>query len=442
MCGLAGRARAEEVPAAVHVHTTWSEGRLTIREVAEQARALGLSAVVLSDGYDRAARWGPSPLQGLVHRTRERPSVRRGDLAAWLAEINAAAKAVPEVALVPGLELAPVCTWSGSPWGGGLRAEGLHEHLLVIGTAPLEAYESLPTRTDGPLRWDRGCATRFALALGAAIAALLLLRRRARWATAPALLVALAWFPVRRGADLAEGPSVGAVLEAARRQGLTTSWAHPEALFPATEAEVHGVRVRTAPYPERILLSPTTAFPSVYGDAHTAAGAGREWDRANLDYCEGRRATPLWGIGEADFDGSGLVALDTYQTVFFANSPGAAGVERAFATGACYAAHAPGGRRVALSFSVTDAARGSSAGMGGTLRASGPVRVRAEARGEAGEGTITLILDGRVWKEQSGPLPLVLEQDVDVPRGRSFLRVLAVRREGGGSLGNPVFVER
>ncbi|MEK7866622.1 MAG: hypothetical protein AAB434_08050 [Planctomycetota bacterium] len=431
----------EEVPAAVHVHTTWSGGKFTIREVAERAHDLGLRGVVLSDSYERAARWGPPPLQGLVHWTRERPSVRRGDLAAWIAEIDSAAKAVPEVAIVPGLELAPVCAWSGAPWADGLRAEGLHVHLLAIGTAPVEAYASLPSRTDGPPHWDSRCAARFALALTAAIAALVLLRGRARWTATAAFLVAAAWFPVRRGMELDGGPPVEAAIDAARRAGLSTSWAHPEALFPAAETDIDGVRVRTRPYPERVLLSPAAAFPSIYGDTHSAAGAGREWDRANLDYCEGRRATPLWGIGEADFDGS-LVALDTYQTVFLVDSPGAGGVEGALARGACYAAHAPGGRRVSLSFSVSDAATGAAEGMGGTLRASGAVRARVEARGDAGEATITLVLDGRIRKQHSGPLPLVLDLPVDVPSGRSCLRAVVSRHGGGSAVGNPVFVER
>lgn len=439
LLGIVLTARAEEeVPAAVHVHTTWSGGALSIRQVAEQARESGLRAVVLSDGYNRTARWGPPPLHGLVHWTRDRPSVRRADIEAWLAEIEAASNAVPEVAIVPGLELSPVCEWSGAPWTGGLRAEGLHVHLLALGSRPAGAFRELPSRIEGPLHWSGARARRCALALAAAIGAFVFLRGRARWFAAAGILLAGAWLPWSR-----DVPSYTEnVVEAASRAGFVTSWAHPEALFPAHETDVEGVRVRTLPYPDRVVLSDAAAFPALYGDARTAEAPGREWDRALLDYVQGRRPAPIWGIGEADFDGSGLVALDTWQTVFLVAAPGVTGVERALASGACYAAYAPGGRRVSIAFSVIDPASGSVAGMGDTLVATGPVRVRAEARGDPGEATIAVLLNGRPWKEAAGPLPLVREIELLPARGRSYLRMTAMRDGGGGALSNPIFLER
>ena len=338
--------------------------------------------------------------------------------------------------------MSPGCDWSGSPWGGGLRAEGLHQHLLVIGTREAEAFESLPTPTSGPLHWDRACARRAALATLLAFCAAMLLRGRARLAAIPALALAVAWFPLRRAEVPLTAPRgvPGAdTIAAARHWGLATSWAHPEALEPAAGSEESGVAIRTLPYPERIVLSSADAFPSIYGDAHTAAGVGREWDRALLDSAEGSRARPLWGLGEADFHGNGAVAIDTYQTVFLVDGPGAAGVERALARGAFYAARAP---RLSLAVTATDEATGAGAGMGGTLLAKGRVRIRVSVGGPAGSATLHVIRDGASWRTATGPLPLVWEETLDAPTRGGYVRVVAERSEGGFAVANPVFLAR
>ena len=72
------------------------------------------------------------------------------------------------------------------------------------------------------------------------------------------------------------------------------------------------MNVSTLPYPEVLHESKNYAgFAAIYGDHITVTDPGKHWDRVLMEYCEGKREKPVWGISTADFHQDGKAGAQT-----------------------------------------------------------------------------------------------------------------------------------
>ena len=109
-----GQAQASQhLVAALHVHSTLSTGTLTLDQLAERARELGIDAIVLSENFALRYEYGLPPLRGVFKVSRTVPSVSARSADRFLQDLAAAQARHPDVLFVPGVEVAPHYYWTG-----------------------------------------------------------------------------------------------------------------------------------------------------------------------------------------------------------------------------------------------------------------------------------------------------------------------------------------
>jgi hypothetical protein len=469
-------ASAETIPvkAAVHVHTTFSTGALSLEEVAEQARRARLDAVILSDNFLLRVEYGLFPLPGLLKAVEERPSALRAGMTRYLKAIDDAQARFPDVILVPGVEVIPYYYWTGLPWNHDLTLWDLQKNLLVVGLARPEDYEAIPAI--GNVRtFERGGARLITcgLGLGALGAGLLVLTgiserclrlrhftlrvRRRRWGLglstlgAGALLVldSFNWSAVAALGGPRGIEPYQHVIDYAESRGGAVLWSFPEArdLHRVDVGHFGTVLVQTEPYPEVLLQSRAyTGLGAVYPDTVTFTEPGRQWDQLLLEYSGRRRERPAWAVGELGYH-EPPKRFDEAVTVFLVRERSRAAILESLKGGRLYAlAPLPDHHLVLADFSMRQTQQTGWTGMGGEFGARGQapllisVRV-ASSDGRAAPFVLRLIRSGSVDAVVEGTTPFQRILQAKPPRlgSREFFRVEITKPHR--LLSNPIFVE-
>ncbi len=460
----AGAATADEtpVPAAVHVHSRFSTGEKSLEELARDARARGLGAILLAENHLARIDYGVFPFRRVVRASFSNPSVLSRGPEEFLAAVERARRAVPEVVIVPGVEVIPHYRWTGSLLSNDLTLLDAQRNLLVFGPEAARDYREIPSiGSPGGQRFDLFRLVLALLGLAAAARGILALRRpsppaktfewegrrfavpaRRRFRLGALALLALAALLLAEGIPPTAqrfspyGPDPGlvpaqAVIDWARGKGFATAWSLPEASASDVREYPFGVRVRHQTYPHPQVLAETRgfdAFGAIAADTTHATDPGGAWDRLLSDAAKGRR-TPAYALGEISYhgtsgEGKGIAQI---QTVFFARSRTPAGILEAFKAGRFYARRAAGpGKDLRLDAFRLDSPRRLSFSIFGF-------------EGKTAEASWRVILDGRVWKEGRGSLPIRWEGEI--PAGgpaRGFVR-LEVKCGDAWLLSNPLF---
>jgi hypothetical protein len=499
----AGDARAvtgssrQPVALAVHVHSTISTGSLSLDQLAGQAKTAGLDGLLLTENYDLCVEYGLWPLRGLLRYGIDYPSVSMIGPATYLEEIRAVRSRHPELLWIPGLEVMPHYFWTGSLWRGDLTVHNTQKNLLVVGLdspARMAAVEGGPSSSGGPARfwpvlmavpavwlWRKERVvegrTRFfhqttrrryraEAACLALIGALLL--------TNNLILARHAFDPY--GTDPGDAPAQR-LINAVRSAGGMSFWSLPEAVdvhrYLMSDLAAKGgalgligrlldwygepIAVRTDPYPESLAATTGyTGFGAIYEDNVKVTRPGGEWDRLLEAYLDGRRAEPVWGIGELAYhETAEHKRLSDIQTVVLAESRSVAAVLSALRAGAFYARRRQPAWGLALDdwsvhhgksdqpITTTESIQAIS---GQTLRtASGtPVIVHLAVSASDGRSTpvmVNVIRSGRLWRTFTAVTPFEQRWYDNAPPagGRAYYRVEA----GKGDqhlLSNPLFV--
>lgn len=461
------------IPAAVHVHSTFSGGPEGLDAIARRARAVGLQAVLFAENYALAFAYGVEPLPGVL-RWRERfPSLGPADLPGYLEAVRQARRRHPDLILMPGLEVIPFYYWTGSLFDRTLTLHDGQKNLLVFGLEGAEDLTALPivgnARPRRAAEWPLRMAPLLLVAVGAWLFRLRRVRverwrqyriRRERQYWLPgAALVALAlllladgWLAGASHWNPQRGP-LGyvphqAVIDFVARRGGATVWSLPE----ARDFSVHRrggltVTVRTDPYPQALAETHGyTAFAALYWDTTTIEAPGGLWDRLLRDFLTGRRAA--WPVAIAEsalhWEGQAGKRLGDAQTVFLAATRTPAGVLEALRAGRAYT-HLAGEEfgLVLQSFSANGAGLGETAWVAPGV----PPRVAlavAASDGSARLVEVRLVRSGTVLAERKGPTPLTLSlEDPEAPASGAWYYRAEVRGEKGARLlTNPIFLRR
>ncbi|MBI3088130.1 MAG: hypothetical protein HYY91_04520 [Candidatus Omnitrophica bacterium] len=253
---------------AVHVHSTISTGSLEPARALEAAQEAGLDGVLFTDSALRRWEYGVWPWRSVFKRAVEQPSVFTFGLARYQAALARLAAATG-LLVIPGVEAAPFYYWRRSPFdrrGGQIQA--WHQHLLVFGAGEAAWLQQLPLRDFDPYHGNQGAA------------------------------------PYQH------------LIEFVKAHGGLVFWAHPQA---AHREQYGSVEAFTDPYPH--LLELTTGYDGfAMADMGTLAFAepGAVWDRLLEEYRQGRRARPVWVLGELDWRSPTQRPIDEVVTVVMA----------------------------------------------------------------------------------------------------------------------------
>jgi len=450
---------------AVHVHSSFSTGLVSLDQVAAKAVDRGIEVLVLSDDDVLEVEYGVPFLRNLLRLGhRERAAATHAGLEAYLAAIDEIQERHPELIVIDGVESAPFYWWDRDADGTWLVRDW-NKHMLAVDLRTAEAYAGLPV-LGGPAIWRwRWASLALLWPLPGLLYALWLGRRlHSWWVRGPVALVcllcladgAVVGFKVSDmdpyHGDLGVAPHQRFIDYVNARGGLAT-WAHPEAASTIAPRSLLGglVRVesRTKAHADDLVATRDyTAFAALYADHITATEPGRQWDEVLVEYLTGQRGRPAWGMGEIDYhvDEEGG-RLDDISTIFLVGQRTRSEVLEAMREGRMYASRG-GDRSLALTtFAVVTEA--GAAGAGEEIPAYGRPRVRCliERRDGAEAEVAVRLVRGEdtgaveVVAEIAGQTPLELEHVGPALTGgsRAYYRLLA-RSPGGQVTSNPIFV--
>ncbi len=466
------------IPAALHVHSTWSTGALSLDELARLASARGIEVVFLAENHLQRYEYGLPPLRGVLRYRVESPSVLSNSPEAFLRDVEATNARHPDVLFVPGVEIVPHYYWTGSLVNGTLTMHDAQKNLLALGLYRPEDYRTLPAAGNvGAAPWSVWSLWLLSPVL-LAIPGIWLLRTtrrrvvRLRYVrvtaehrrTAPGVLCLLAGllllvnnYPFRRApfsaydshAGLA--PYQGVIDFVAARRGLAV-WSLPEARDHQVVTAL-GLRatIRTDPYPADLLRTDRfAAFGGVYEDTTTFTGPGQGWDQLLLAYLDGRRAAPAWAVGEAAFhsDGEAGKRLGTVQTVVLAARKDASSVLEALRAGRAYCRLRTNDENLALDRFQVRSSDAEPVAAGGRLALRPGDRPEVFAVIESATGRrlpirVRLIRSGSVVQMLRAETPVTVRwtEPPLVSNARLYYRLEASGPVGLRLLSNPIFVE-
>jgi hypothetical protein len=463
------------IPTALHVHSTWSSGNLSLEDLARLARARGIEAILLADNHLQSFEYGLPPLRGLLRYRVRFPSVMSNGPEAFLGAVESAGTRHPDVVIVPGVEVIPQYFWTGSLLDGSLTMHNGQKNLLALGLYKPEDYWALPAvgnAAAGP--WSPWLLSPSLLA----IPGIWLLRSRRRRVTqlryfqvvekrrrtVPGVFCLLAGvlllvnnYPFRRApvsaydADAGLTPYQNVIDLVAARRGLAV-WSLPEARDRQV-VTVAGLRatLRTDPYPTDLLRTDRfTAFAGLYEDTTTFAEPGYGWDQLLLEYLHGRRGAPAWAVGEAAFhyEGQAGKRLGDVQTVVLATGKDPAGIMEALRSGRVYCRLRTDDENLSLGrFQVLSSqAEPTEAGGRLTLRPGDRPDVYAVIESATGRRLavdVRLIRSGSVIQTLHAETPVTVRwtEPPLASNARLYYRLEARGPAGLRLLSNPIFVQ-
>jgi hypothetical protein len=269
MCVAAWAAAWREmtpIPFALHLHSRFSDGALSVDALVAQAHAAGYGGVLTSDHADQFFELGPFGVR--------RNSLRERGVGAYLRAVSRAAARHPEMLVLPGFEASPYYFWRGR--FPTLTIHQWHRHLVVFGMPDPAAFPRLPMAAYGT-----------------------------------------AHFPP----DAGEAPYL-AFVRAVRAAGGAAYWAHPGGVAEHTVAGP--VRETTAPYLDALQTVPESIGIAVQAPDDAVTRPGGAWDTALLAYVAGTRPEPAFVYVDLDYHRGAFPRTPATVLLLAAHTPDAA----------------------------------------------------------------------------------------------------------------------
>jgi len=233
-------------------------------------------------------------------------------------------------------------------------------------------------------------------------------------------------------------------------RGGMVFWNHPETL--SGSGKIGSISKSTAPYPEVLTQSKNyTGFAALYGDRITITESGNIWDQVLMEYCQGKRGNPAWGISSADFhrEGAAGAKLGRYPTIFLVKDRTKKEILNAMRKGRMYAycGNVELPRLVLENFSIYDSADSAKVTMGEEIYLKDYPRINiriSTAEEEKGNTlTVRLIRYGKLLETFTGEIPLTInfQDEFFEPGKRLYYRLDVIDKKERRLVSNPIFVK-
>ena len=377
--------RFKRIAGSIHVHTSFSGGRLKPKEAVSLAREKGVKVLAITDYSDR--KW---EYRGIGIN---KPSVLKFGTEKYLEEIGLAANENPDMIVMGGVEASPFYYWEGSFLKPVCR--DCNKHILVLGVEEPDKLGNLP----------------------------LLARRNSGYDQ----------YSGSQGIEPYQ-KLIGYV----NLHGGLTFWAHPEM---EDNFRYLNARLYTPPYVEDLRRSFGYTGFSVLPRGEGMANPGGCWDEVLSDYCEGRREKPVWAIAETDYRKE-EDDISNPATVFVNEVKDKEDVLEALRKGNVYALDSPRKGLFLNYFEIRDEKASGVVSMGGTLPdAANSVTVRVDIESKAPLKKVVLVRDGTVVEELDEK-QFEFRDNLSSLRKKVFYRLVVEDVQGSRLFSNPIFVNR
>jgi len=461
-------------PAAIHIQSNFSDGRFTVEQLVEKAKAKDIKILIITDTFLRKWEYGIWPFRNLIKRRVEENSVVKRGIEKYLETIKEIQRKNPDITLIAGVEVVPFYCWRGNILRGRLALHDWHKQLLVIGLETIDDYRNLPivgNRSFSPRHWQGFIRLWPTAVIIAGIFLLRLKKRREKLFpdnieiyknkfrffrnlgyvfVCLGILFLFNNFPFKTSrydqysADSKAGPYQDLIDYVNQNNGMVF-WAHPEASYSGI---FQNIRVITRPYKYALWKTKDyTGFPLLYYDNTTITEPGDLWDQILLHYSKGGRDKPVWGFGEIDYDGNTFKELDGIQTVFLLKDFNKREVMQALRNGKMYAKLNMQKNDFYLSkFIVTDVNKKTAANMGDEIVLKGKPQIFIEANcsyPDKKKVTLRLIRNGEIIKTfvlEGSEYSVEFEDDYYQINEKIFYR-LEIESNSCRILSNPIFVQ-
>jgi len=446
-----------QVPGLIDTRTTFSDGDLDVESLAQLAKRRGFDVLFYNDHDRMALAYGLSPLENILRYKKELNSVNKVGAEKYLTAIHSVSNQYPDMVLIPGSETVPFYYWKGSFFKKNLTAHNHEKRILIIGLENPEDYKNLPILHNGfSTRYLKNFLPRIFIFLGAFILGLVLIMERGIFRIAGiivslvSLLLLINTYPFKSSPyDQYQGDQGIApyqlLIDYVNAKGGMTFWNYPETRSGARK--LGPIFVDTPPYPEVLEQARDfTGFAALYGDTITITEPGHEWDLSLLEYCEGKRKHPVWGISTADFhkDGDSGEQLGNYPTVFLVRNQTKKDILSAMQAGRMYACRGKYPQRIVLDeFTICSSGCETTATLGQEIQLKGNPKIHISLSLKSttnNRANVRLIRSGELIKTFNGALPMDIDfEDKYFKPGQKIYYRIDVK--GPGALvSNPIFV--
>ena len=383
--GISNRVnRFQKIAGSIHTHSNFSGTRFSPYQVAVLALRKRLKVLIFTEYSDREwkYRWGI--------RLRM-PSILSKGVENYLSAVKYVAEKMEGMIILAGVEASPFYYWQGNPFK--LTCRDYNRHILLFGLESPSDYESLPLLANRKSGFNPFCG-------------------------------AQGIKPYQK------------LIDYANSKGALSFWAHPE-------------QVDNTKFLSARLYTPADLKTLEQTDGYTGFSAfprggsivpqpGGVWDRLLSDYCEGKRAQPIWAIGESDFR-SEKDDIANPTTVFIDPVNNKEDVLSALKRGRVYALDSPNKNLFLNYFGLIN--KEASASLGQTLlSSSNTITIIADIESKLPLKRVVLIRGGAVITESTEnrfEYTETLPSSEKVP----FYRLMAESTNGDKLLTNPVFLD-
>ncbi len=139
----------QRIPAAIHLHSTFSNGIYSPGQLVEIAQSAGIRVVIVTDHDTMRFDFGLPLMPWLTSRIAwpiiasmmdHGTSISEEGSEDYLSRLEAVGREYPEMVVLPGVEAIPFFYWKGDLWDGTLTLARGNEHIMVIGLESQEDF--------------------------------------------------------------------------------------------------------------------------------------------------------------------------------------------------------------------------------------------------------------------------------------------------------------
>ncbi|MFC1817239.1 PHP domain-containing protein, partial [Thermodesulfobacteriota bacterium] len=305
-------AEYQQVAGLIDTRTTFSDGAFDVEALARLAKQRGFDVLFINDHDLLAMEYGLAPLKNILKKRVELNSINKGGAENYLNAVNKAREKYPDMILIPGSESVPFYYWKGSFVKQNLTAHDHEKRILTIGMEKPEDYKNLPIIHNGfSTRYLNQSLPVVIVFLISFVLGLLLLMDRGYFRISGLIISGLSFLFMINAHPFQSSPfdqyhgnqgiaPYQLLIDYVNTKGGFTFWNYPET--GSGVRKLGPIFLNTPPYPAALEQSVDyTGFAALYGDNITATEPGHQWDRVLLDFCNGKRKQPVWGIATADY---------------------------------------------------------------------------------------------------------------------------------------------
>lgn len=446
-----------QVAGLIDLRTKYSDGELDLKSLVRLAGQRGFDLLFTNDHDRMVMEYGLFPFKNIFKKRIELNSINKGGPEGYLRGIREVENEHPDMIIIPGSETAPFYYWTGSYLGKNLTARNHEKRILTVGLEHPEDYRDLPILHNGfSTRYLKMFLPGIIVFLVPFSLGLLLLKWKGPLRISGIAIAGFSLLSIINSDPFRSSPfdqyhgdqgiaPYQLVIDYVESRGGLTFWNYPETRSGIRKMEP--IFVDTPPYPEVLEQSRGyTGFAAVYGDNITATEPGNFWDRVLLEYCNGERDRPVWGISTSDFhkDTGAGGKLGNFPTVFLVREKTKKEVLSAMRGGKMYACHGKYPQRIILDkFTVCSSLCETTAVSGDevVLRENPRIHISLSLQRPAEALVkIRLIRSGELIETFMGSMPFEIDyEDNHRSPGRKIYYRIDVR--GHGILvSNPIFV--